>query len=172
MSFLVRPLTGPDTSVPPDRLSLPAPAPLGPPDRTRRLALLERNSAVLPGAGPVVALLGVVDPRPGARMWADPVSENPATGATEIWEFHNNTPDAHPIHVHEVQFEVIDRGPFRGPAQPPQPWERGSKDTVIANPRQVTRIKALFDRPGSYVWHCHVLEHEDNEMMRPYRIGP
>ncbi len=54
----------------------------------------------------------------------------------------------------------------------PEPWETGFKDTVIAYPGQVTRIKATFATPGQYVWHCHIVEHEDNEMMRPYRIGP
>jgi spore coat protein A, manganese oxidase len=55
---------------------------------------------------------------------------------------------------------------------PPEVWESGFKDTVIAYPGQVTRIKTTFDSPGQFVWHCHILEHEDNEMMRPYRIGP
>jgi FtsP/CotA-like multicopper oxidase with cupredoxin domain len=56
--------------------------------------------------------------------------------------------------------------------QPPEPWETGYKDTVIAYPEQVTRVRAQFGEPGRYVWHCHIVEHEDNEMMRPYRIGP
>ena len=56
--------------------------------------------------------------------------------------------------------------------KPPQPWETGVKDTVIAYPGQVTRVRAQFNNPGQFVWHCHIVEHEDNEMMRPYRIGP
>ncbi|MGZ5362484.1 MAG: multicopper oxidase domain-containing protein, partial [Solirubrobacterales bacterium] len=52
------------------------------------------------------------------------------------------------------------------------PWESGFKDTVVAHPGQVTRVRAQFDTPGQFVWHCHIVEHEDNEMMRPYRIGP
>jgi len=55
---------------------------------------------------------------------------------------------------------------------PPEPWETGYKDTVIAYPEQVTRVRLKFDAPGQFVWHCHIVEHEDNEMMRPYRIGP
>ena len=55
---------------------------------------------------------------------------------------------------------------------PPEPWETGVKDTVIAYPGEVTRIKAKFSNPGQFVWHCHIVEHEDNEMMRPFRIGP
>ena len=58
-----------------------------------------------------------------------------------------------------------------GTAQPPAASERGPKDTVDAPPGQVTRFKAFFDKKGTYVWHCHILEHEDNEMMRNYR-GP
>jgi spore coat protein A, manganese oxidase len=87
------------------------------------------------------------------------------------------------MHVHEVLFEVVDRQPIlvdaanravqlNGPVRGPEPWERGLKDTVIAYPGEVTRIKAKFATAGQYVWHCHIVEHEDNEMMRPYRIGP
>lgn len=57
-------------------------------------------------------------------------------------------------------------------ARPPEPNETGYKDTVIAYPGEITRIKATFDLPGPYVWHCRILEHEDNEMMRPYFIRP
>jgi hypothetical protein len=53
---------------------------------------------------------------------------------------------------------------------PPNANETGYKDTVVALPGQVTRIKARFDIPGEYVWHCHIVEHEDNEMMRPYAV--
>jgi FtsP/CotA-like multicopper oxidase with cupredoxin domain len=55
---------------------------------------------------------------------------------------------------------------------PPEPWEDGWKDTVIAYPGQVTRMRMRFTHAGQFVWHCHIVEHEDNEMMRPYRIGP
>ena len=53
----------------------------------------------------------------------------------------------------------------------PQPWETGFKDTVIAYPGEITRVKAKFDIAGLYVWHCHIVEHEDNEMMRPYVVS-
>jgi FtsP/CotA-like multicopper oxidase with cupredoxin domain len=56
--------------------------------------------------------------------------------------------------------------------RPPEPWERGFKDTVTAYPGEVTRVRATFATSGQHVWHCHIVEHEDNEMMRPYRIGP
>ena len=133
------------------------------------------------------ALLGVlgVGGTGNPRLWADPVTENPALGSTEEWAIHNFTEDAHPIHVHETVFQVVNRQdilvdednktvqvvPGSEPA-PPEPWESGFKDTVIAYPSQVTRVRAQFTSPGQYVWHCHIVEHEDNEMMRPYRIGP
>jgi spore coat protein A, manganese oxidase len=105
---------------------------------------------------------------------------------TEVWEMHNLTADAHPMHVHEVAFAVVNREglvldkddevvePIQldGNVRLPEPWETGFKDTVIAYPGEVTRIKAQFNTPGQFVWHCHIVEHEDNEMMRPYRIGP
>ena len=79
---------------------------------------------------------------------------------------------AHPIHIHEVLFEVVNRQVIgETSTRPPDAGEHGRKDTVIAYPNEITRIKALFDRPGLFVWHCHVVEHEDNEMMRPYRVG-
>jgi FtsP/CotA-like multicopper oxidase with cupredoxin domain len=150
------------------------------------LALVELMSEV--HDGPSEAVLGTVDADGLAmhRMWADPVSENPSVGDTEVWEFYNFTADAHPMHVHEVAFEVVDRqrlvtnheGETEAPARlvgeprPPEAWETGFKDTVIAYPGEVTRIRARFGTPGQFVWHCHIVEHEDNEMMRPYRIGP
>ncbi|UCE24995.1 MAG: T9SS type A sorting domain-containing protein, partial [Candidatus Zixiibacteriota bacterium] len=57
-----------------------------------------------------------------------------------------------------------------GQPKGPNPNESGWKDTVISPPGQVTRIKAVFDILGLYVWHCHILEHEDNEMMRPFKV--
>jgi FtsP/CotA-like multicopper oxidase with cupredoxin domain len=71
-----------------------------------------------------------------------------------------------------VKFEVVDRQPFRGDSYAPMPWETGFKDTVIAYPGEATRIKMKFDLAGYYVWHCHIVEHEDNEMMRPLHVGP
>jgi FtsP/CotA-like multicopper oxidase with cupredoxin domain len=174
LKFTVRSPTSPDTSVDPSRLTLPSIEPLGTADRIRRLSLNEQNSATLPRVGPRQLLLGTVDGhgKPVPMRWDDPVTENPALGETEIWEIHKFTADAHPIHVHEVQFQIVDR---RKSGQktplPPEPWERGFKDTVIAYPGTVTRLKATFDRAGHFVWHCHMLEHEDNEMMRPYHVG-
>ena len=87
--------------------------------------------------------------------WDEPITENPALGATEIWELHNFTADAHPIHIHEVTFEVVNReGITTGAVRAPEPWEAGRKDTVIAYPDEITRVKALFDRARLFVWHC------------------
>jgi spore coat protein A len=176
MKFVVVPLTSTDTSVPPHRLRLPSFVPLGPATNTRRVALTEQDSAELEEVGPREAELGIVDEfgNPVNLSWDDPITENPALGATEIWEIYNFTMDAHPIHIHEVQFQVINRqrfGPGRG-VRKPERWETGFKDTVIAYPGEITRVKALFDLPGLFVWHCHIVEHEDNEMMRPLFVGP
>jgi len=103
------------------------------------------------------------------------VTENPTVGDTEVWEIYNFTADAHPIHLHLVRFEVLGRAPIPGfvPVNTVlQPWETGFKDTVISYPGEITRVKAKFDIVGLYVWHCHIVEHEDNEMMRPYVVSP
>ena len=191
MEFRVGPALAFDPTTPPQFLVLPALAPLPAESVTRPLALLEKGE-VLPEIGfdgPTEARLGNVDANGNAvdKGWADEVSENPAVGATEVWEFFNFTADAHPMHVHEIAFEVVNRErlvldeeseepvqpvQLTGDVRPPEIWESGFKDTVVAYPGEVTRIRAKFDTPGQFVWHCHIVEHEDNEMMRPYRIGP
>jgi len=173
MQFRVVPLTAADTSTPPNLLTLPALTPLGPASNTRQVSLNEEDSAVLEGVGPREALLGTLSGGAANPLgWMDAITENPALGATEVWEMYNFTEDAHPIHIHEVQFQIVDRQPFEGATRPPESNETGFKDTVIAYPGEITRVKALFDLSGLYVWHCHIVEHEDNEMMRPYFIGP
>jgi spore coat protein A, manganese oxidase len=189
LQFRVVPSTTVDASTPPQFLQLPAITPLPPATVTRPLALLEELSAFFEDA-PAEALLGTVagDPNvaPGVwtkRLWMDEVTENPAVGATELWELYNATADAHPMHIHEVHFEVVNRQDIfvneeaetvqvTGSPNPREPWENGFKDTVIAYPGQVTRVRLRFNIAGQFVWHCHIVEHEDNEMMRPYRIGP
>jgi len=85
--------------------------------------------------------------------------------------------DGHPIHLHLVKFKVVNREAFdpvnglSGVVNPPEPTEAGWKDTVIAYPGEVTRLNATFDIAGLYVWHCHIVDHEDNEMMVPYVVG-
>jgi FtsP/CotA-like multicopper oxidase with cupredoxin domain len=103
------------------------------------------------------------------------VTENPRAGNTEDWEMYNFTADAHPIHLHLVRFQVLGRTLLDGVTPSPngslQPWESGFKDTVISYPGEITSVRARFDLPGLYVWHCHIVEHEDNEMMRPFVVS-
>jgi spore coat protein A, manganese oxidase len=191
MQFRVGPASGPDRTTPPRFLQLPPIAPLPSAVLVRPLALLEEMSMHVEDA-PAETLLGTVEGDPNSaaavwvkRGWMDAVTENPQIGATEVWEFYNATADAHPMHIHEVVFEVVNRQAIRvdeenervavdgdSPPTPPEPWETGFKDTVIAYPGQVTRVRARFTTAGQFVWHCHIVEHEDNEMMRPYRVGP
>lgn len=116
--------------------------------------------------------------------WDMPVTEKPVLNTTEIWSFINLTDDTHPIHLHMVRFQMLDRRPFdlavyqlsgkivfTGPAETLSPNEIGWKDIARVDPVTVTRIIVNFEEfLGRYVWHCHMLEHEDNEMMRPYEI--
>jgi FtsP/CotA-like multicopper oxidase with cupredoxin domain len=192
LQFRVVPAVAPDTTTPPQFLRLPALIALPAAVRTRPLALIELagigfDAEGTPVEGPIEAMLGTVsNGLVVERLWMDPVTENPSVGDTEIWAIYNTTGDAHPMHIHEVAFEVVDREglalddeddvvlPLQldGVVTPPEPWETGVKDTVTALPGQVTRVRARFSNPGQFVWHCHIVEHEDNEMMRPYRIGP
>lgn len=190
-----------DVSTPPEALVLPQPAALPAPTFARRVSLNEAESETVfvdghPGHGhrkhqpanlklacndpnavpfgPTMAQLGTLAAtgEGSPLQWMDAITENPATGATEVWEIYNFTADAHPIHIHEIEFEIIGRENAAGVIRPPESWETGPKDTVIAYPGEITRVKGTFDRAGQFVWHCHILEHEDNEMMRPYSVGP
>lgn len=178
-------------------------------NRKRTLTLFEVQGP----NGPLEVLLN-------GQMWDAPVSERPLVGATEDWLIVNLTMDAHPIHLHLIQFRLVSRQDFQvdqytadwlalndqppldhptivlpvkpylldGPINPPA-HENGWKDTIQAYPGQVTRIRVRFapqdvviSKPGvnlypfnpaakpGYVWHCHIIEHEDNEMMRPYKV--
>lgn len=136
--------------------------------------------------GRLKAMLGTA--RDGMLTWHDPITENPALGAVEAWDVYNTTPDTHPVHLHLVHFQIVHRQKFKarvdratgrlsdvrriGNPRPPRPSESGWKDTVRMNPGEVTRIVARFDIAGRYVWHCHILSHEDHEMMRPFHVGP
>jgi spore coat protein A len=116
--------------------------------------------------------------------WHAPITEKPVLNSTEIWELVNLTDDSHPIHLHLVRFQILNRRRFdafefqskgelrfTGPVVPPDANEMGWKDTVRCDPNMVTRIIVPFNGyAGRYVWHCHVLEHEDNEMMRPFEV--
>jgi spore coat protein A, manganese oxidase len=142
--------------------------------RTRTFSLNEYQD----GTGATILVLL------NATYWHQPITEKPVINTTEIWSLINLTDDVHPIHLHLVRFQVLDRRPlepfsyihggrlrYLGPAVSPDPNELGWKDTVRATPGAVTRIIVHFEGyTGRYVWHCHNLEHEDNEMMRPYEV--
>ncbi|MBW8865948.1 MAG: multicopper oxidase domain-containing protein [Acidobacteria bacterium] len=204
MQFRVRPARSVDRSVQPGGLKLTSAAAQTAVGKLRRVSLNELDSSTVsvvgnpdgtfavpirqapcgdPNAvpfGPSIGLLGTVnkDGSGNPLAWMDPLSENPSVG-TELWEIRNFTADAHPIHIHQTQFRVLDRAPFdpenpsapAGPARGPEAWETGAKDTVIAYPGEITRLVAKFDLNGQYVWHCHILDHEDHDMMRPMAIG-
>jgi len=179
-----QPLQSPDRSRLPSTLNtIPLYSPASA-VKTRDIVLSELDSAD-PYANPIMGMINNVH-------WDDPVTETPKAGSTEIWRLINTTGDGHPIHVHLVQFQVLDEQPFdtnqypdnlvfTGPAAPPPAYERPAwKDTMISLPGVVTRIIAKFDLPTGtpvhrgdkfrYVYHCHILEHEENEMMRPYDV--
>ena len=184
MQFRVSlPLSAPDTSVIPQNLAT-IPMFVAASARMNRTLTLEEQLDPITGM-PIASLLD-------GKPFSAPTSEFPQLNTTEVWNLANLTVDTHPIHLHLVQFQVLDRTPFdaaryaadkaagiagaiatyfTGPAIPADPNEMGYKDTVRANPGEVTRIGAQFgDFTGDYVWHCHILEHEDNEMMRPFTV--
>jgi spore coat protein A, manganese oxidase len=165
-----------DKSVVPAKLRPVAPiqAPAG--VKVRRMTLNEHDNRV---GEPVTMLLNDMS-------WEAPVTEKPVLGSTEIWEFMNLTDDVHPIHLHLVRFQILNRQSFRvpdylqlrkltglKPPVPPEPGEAGWKDTVQVYPGTITRIIVRFDGyVGRYLWHCHILEHEANDMMRPFVVLP
>jgi FtsP/CotA-like multicopper oxidase with cupredoxin domain len=147
--------------------------------------------------GRLAQLLGTNIPVAGGygRMYMDASTENIAAGATEVWQIANLSADTHPIHFHLVNAQVISRQAFngyrngvpnlQGAPLPPPPFERGWKETVRMNPGEVTTVIMRFDLPGTpfnvplsprtggheYVWHCHILEHEEHDMMRPLVVS-
>jgi spore coat protein A len=117
------------------------------------------------------------------KGYDEPITETVKLGSMEKWRFFNTTDDAHPMHLHLVQFQVLQRQGFDlgallkgtvkliGNPRPPAPNEAGWKDTAMVNPRDMLTILVRFEGfTGRYVFHCHMLEHEDNDMMRPYEV--
>jgi hypothetical protein len=121
-----------------------------------------------------VAILGTIDALdlPAVNLWSDPIATN-VTDPTDIWDLSNFTVDAHPIHVHLVKYNVAGRIGLDGKTSIVfakdskngglQAWENGWKDRVIAYLGEVTSVAANFDIPGLYIWHYHIVEHEDNK---------
>jgi FtsP/CotA-like multicopper oxidase with cupredoxin domain len=195
MRFRVVESTGPDNS------SIATPGAgyvtrLGGATHTRQLTLDE----LMGPNGPIMAMINMTH-------FDEPATELPEVGSTEVWEFINTTGDAHPVHLHLVQYQLVNRQKFQvnryararanspsmdppdvtpylvGRPTPPNPEEAGWKDTFKMLPGEVTRVIVRFKpqdegeafafdataEPG-YVYHCHILEHEDNDMMRPYKL--
>lgn len=117
----------------------------------------------------------------------DDITEYPEIGTTEVWSLFNLSREVHPIHLHLVHFQILDRQPLMSDPsregfflpkalpgskpEPAQPNETGWKDTFRSMPGEVTRIIAKFESfTGKYPYHCHILEHEDHEMMRQFEV--
>jgi len=118
------------------------------------------------------------------KGYEDPTTEFPALGSVEQWRFINTTDDAHPMHLHLVQFQILERRgydygvfalhgklEFSGEPRPPAPNENGWKDTAVVNPREVLTILIPFlGFSRKFLFHCHLAEHADNNMMRPFVV--
>lgn len=186
MAFrVVKPLdtTYPMTTLPANLRPVHGPImPLVQTGATRSLILAEGMDPY----GRLQPLLGTV--AGGVMMWDDPTTETPGLDDVEIWTVYNTTPDSHPVHLHLVSFQILDRQKFKATQDPltgaltniklmgkptlPGPEEKGWKDTAVMAPGEVTRVIAKFDRLGEYVWHCHIISHEDHEMMRRFVVVP
>jgi spore coat protein A, manganese oxidase len=189
-----RALQGTDDTTPAAELQLPALPPLPSPSVTRVQHLSETLD---PLTDAPINLNVEGAPYLDEQTHLPDVTTRPAANAVEDWLLVNTTADTHPIHLHLVTFEVVDRRPFdvaaydpntqaityTGPAVPAAANENGRKDTVQAHPGQVTRLRARFELPDEgtielppgvtnpqYVWHCHILEHEENDMMRAFEV--
>lgn len=181
MAFRVaQTLTEPDTSELPANLRPYPITDMGNSSETRQLILSEGVDEY----GRMKPMLGTV--ADGPLEFMEEITENPALNAIEEWEIYNTTPDAHPVHLHLVHFQVLSTQKFNvkkfipgnpesiqllGQPRKPSAVDAGLKDTFVILPGEVARVKALFDKEGLYVWHCHILSHEDYDMMRPFYVG-
>ena len=129
------------------------------------------------------------------RAYLDAATETPLNKTTEVWQIANLTGDTHPMHFHLVNVQILSRQPFDsytngtpgglGAPRGPEPTELGWKDTVQMYPGEITTVIMKFELPkvpfavppsprtggNEYVWHCHILEHEEHDMMRPLIVG-
>jgi spore coat protein A len=193
----------PDTSKAPATLTnlraadpIPAP-PAVAPAGDQQMTLYE----TVDGMGRITPLLGDVNT---SKTFVDGVDSIPAVydangnlKTTQVWEIYNTTADAHPIHLHQVKFQLLSRQAFRarvvattvtadgtqmlgivpgsialqGAAVVPTGAEVSYKDTIQIMPGEVVKVKATWDLPGKYVWHCHILSHEEHDMMRFFQVG-
>jgi hypothetical protein len=152
------------------------------PPTLRELEVLDENDAVQfrdftlqRSADPCTGVIWLIN----GLHWDD-ITEYPRFDTIEVWSFINRSSMVHPMHMHLVHFQVLDRQDFIvvdgevipiGERMPPEPNEAGPKDTVAAYPDQITRVIARFDGwLGKYPYHCHIIEHEDHEMMRQFEV--
>ena len=202
MQFRVRPATSPDTSAKPDKLKLPEIKRLPRASVVRNVSLNELGSSTVKASedadgnvvldpagepfGPREAALGTWTQ--GRRRRAAALDgrgdREPGGGSRRELDHpqlhHGRPPYPHPPGAvpgaaaggHRPDDVAARHAWRRGRSSSPEPWETGWKDTVVVYPGELTRVKARFDIAGLFVWHCHILEHEDNEMMRPFRVGP
>ncbi|WP_120246563.1 multicopper oxidase family protein [Halopiger aswanensis] len=171
----------------PDNLTQVPEIPVESVDNERYLTL---NGGANDDYGRQLHLLGTAQKPDGLEL-DDPVTEEPALGDTEIWSFANRSAMSHPMHLHLVHFQVLGRQPIGDydPAEDkinldaleePAPYEHGWNDVVTVNPAEVVHVVVHFgeydgvfnDQTGSYMWHCHMIEHEDHDMMRPLKVRP
>lgn len=175
-------------------------APFDPNNAEAFLVANQRNVVLFEGTdqyGRINPQLGTLED--GSLTWNDPVTEQPKEKTVETWTLYNTTEDAHPIHLHGASFRVTQRHeliiPEDGVATVGTNSDGATKlkldkytlgqdiplsatetnawdDVVTVYPGQAVTVKAYFDRPGTFVWHCHIYSHEDNAMMRPYEVVP
>ncbi|QLK27183.1 multicopper oxidase [Natrinema zhouii] len=176
--------SGRDTNQVPDKLTTVPEIPVDSVDRNRHLTLTTQTDEY----GRLLQLLGTQD---NAYKVTDPVTEDPTLGDTEIWSLANYTGMSHPMHIHLVHFQVLGRQSLADydpdantveldSVESPEPYELGWNDVVNVNPAEVVHVivhfgehEGLFnDQTGEYMWHCHMIEHEDHDMMRPFRVLP
>lgn len=134
--------------------------------RSRRFTMDMATMSMGPMIGPMMdGSMGIN----GRSMDMDRIDERVPLGSVEIWEIENRTPLTHPFHIHDIQFRVLDRD-----GAPPLPYEQGLKDTVLVDPGSVVRVIAEFtdfaDSGHPYMYHCHILEHEDAGMMGQFVV--
>ena len=105
----------------------------------------------------------------GEKMNMDKINEKIKLNDTEIWEITNpkNMMNnmSHPFHIHGVQFQILSRD-----GKEPPENERGFKDTVVVNHNEKVRIIIKFTHKGIFMYHCHILEHEDQGMMGQFQV--
>ncbi len=141
------------------------------------------HSPVVPATLNTIPALGPTEPeRPftlemhrrlftinGKAMDRNRIDERVRLDAVEIWEIRNNQGMAHPFHIHDVPFQVLSRD-----GAPPGPLEQGWKDTVLVRPFETVQVVARFadyaDPDVPYMYHCHILEHEDRAMMGQFLV--